>query len=129
MVQVRALIDNPDGLLKSNMLVQAVINLPERSILKIPNSAILRLGDHQYVYHLKKTEEGYQAQKVEIKTGVIESDYTEIISGLNEHDLVVSQGIMRVNSQDTVLIKALQNDHSQEELLKPTVNKPAEKES
>lgn len=128
MVQVRALIDNPDSLLKTNMFVHADINLPERLILRVPNNAILRLGDHQYIYLLEEKAEGrYQANKVEIKTGVIGPAYTEVIQGVNKDDLVVSQGIMRVNSQSTITIKALQNNASQEQLLKLRV-KPVSRE-
>ena len=122
LIQVRALVENSDQLLRTNMMVHAEINLPDRIVLQIPNSAILMLGDHQFAYRLKQKEQGgYQLQKVAIKTGNIGPVYTEVIAGLNEKDLVISQGVLRVNSQSNIQIKGLQNTSSQAELLKPTL--------
>jgi len=121
MIQVRALVENPDQLLKTNMMVQVEIDLPQRVVLQVPNSAVLMLGDHQFAYRLKEKEQGgYQFDKVVIKTGQIGAVYTEVTQGLEPEDLVISQGIMRVNSKSHILIKGLENSHSQEALLKPT---------
>ncbi len=120
MIKVIALIDNPKQLLKSNMMVEAHIDLPAKQQLIVPNSAILMLGDHQYIYRLKnKQGELYQAEKVEVQTGDIGKTYTEITSGLNANDLVVSQGVMRVKPKASVSIKGLQDTTPQEELLQP----------
>ena len=119
LVQVSVVIENPENLLMTNMMVHAEINLPDRVYLTIPNSAILMLGDDQFVYRLTEKEMGiYQAEKVAIKMGKISSATTEVISGLNKKDLIVSQGIMRVKNQSLIQIKALQNNQSQEALLK-----------
>lgn len=118
MIKIIALIDNPQQLLKSNMMVEARIDLPAKQQLIVPNSALLMLGDHQYIYRLKtKHGELYQAEKVEVQTGEIGETYTEITSGLNTNDLVVSQGVMRVKPKATVRIKALQDNTPQAQLL------------
>lgn len=122
MIKIIALIDNPQQLLKSNMMVEARIDLPAKQQLTVPNSALLMLGDHQYIYRLKiKHGELYQAEKVEVQTGEIGETYTEITSGLKANDLVVSQGVMRVKPKATVRIKALQDSTPQEQLLKQDV--------
>lgn len=118
MIKIIALIDNPQQRLKSNMMVEARINLPAKQQLIVPNSALLMLGDHQYIYRLTiKQGEIYQAEKVEVQTGEIGETYTEITSGLNANDLVVSQGVMRVKPKAAVRIKALQDSAPQERLL------------
>ncbi|MDA3834873.1 MAG: efflux RND transporter periplasmic adaptor subunit [Spirochaetales bacterium] len=130
MIKIIALIENPDQLLKSNMMVEAQIDLPAKQQLIVPNTALLMLGDHQYIYRLKaKQDELYQAEKVEVQTGEIGETYTEITSGLNANDLVVSQGVMRVKSKASVHIKGFQNNLSQEQLLQPEVksNQPLSK--
>lgn len=118
MIKIIALIDNPQQRLKSNMMVEARINLPAKQQLIVPNSALLMLGDHQYIYRLTIKQGGiYQAEKVEVQTGEIGETYTEITSGLNANDLVVSQGVMRVKPKAAVRIKALQDSAPQERLL------------
>ncbi len=121
MIKIIALIDNPQQLLKSNMMVEARIDLPAKQQLTVPNSSLLMLGDHQYVYRLKtKQGEVYQAEKVEVQTGDIGETYTEITSGLKANDVVVSQGVMRVKPKAAVRIKALQDSAPQEQLLQQT---------
>ncbi len=130
MIKIIALIDNPKQLLKSNMMVEARIDLPAKQQLIVPNTALLMLGDHQYIYRLKaKHGEVYQAEKVEVQAGEIGETYTEITSGLHANDLVVSQGVMRVKAKASVHIKGLQNNLAQEQLLQPELkpSKPLSK--
>lgn len=120
LVQLRALVENTDLKLQTNMVVSVKLDLPVKNQLQIPNNAILMLGDYQYVYRLKAKQDGmYQAEKVSIKTGQIGSHFTEVITGLNADDLIVSQGIMRVNRKQSIKIKGYESDQSQAELLAP----------
>lgn len=131
MIKLMALVDNPERLLKSNMMVEASIGLPDKQQLIVPNTALIMLGDHQYVYRLHKQGEVYQAERVEVFTGEVGETYTEVTSGLNAEDLVVSQGVMRVKDKARVQIKALQGDLLQEELLRtmPVNSRPANSKS
>lgn len=65
MVQVQARVSNTDKRLKTNMLVEAHLLLPPQHQLRIPSSAILAIGDHQYVYRLVtgKHPGSYQTKK------------------------------------------------------------------
>lgn len=128
LVQIRAVLDNPDGLLKTNMMMQARIDMLAKQRLIVPNSAVVMLGDLQFVYQLIARENGlYQAQKTVVKTGQIGAEFTEITQGLNVDALVVSQGVMRVNDKTLISIKHLQNPENQAtpleqaDLLKPKV--------
>ncbi|WP_321325297.1 efflux RND transporter periplasmic adaptor subunit [Thiomicrorhabdus sp.] len=121
LIQVQAQIPNKNGLLRSNMVVNANIDLPNKTHLMVPNTAILMLGDYEFVYRLKPSKDGlYSAEKLEVQTGEVGADKTEILSGLNAGDIVVSQGVMRVNSKSPIKIKAMQNNKNQAELLAPT---------
>ena len=123
MIKVRAHIDNKDLRLKTHMMVKATIDLEEKQVLSVPNSAIIILGDNSFIYRLKEQDKGnYKAEKVTIKTGQIGDKLTEIKSGLTENDLVVSQGAMRVKLNTVLTIKALQNDLDQATLLKKQPN-------
>ena len=127
LLQVQALIPNPNGLLKTNMMVEAQIQLPNKKQLTIPNTALLMLGDKEFVYRLIADKDNlYKAEKVAVVSGEIGSKNSEILSGLNQDDLVVSQGVMKVNPKVPLKIKALQNELSQEKLLQPSqASKPA----
>lgn len=121
MVKVRAHIDNSERKLKTNMMVKAQINLSEKQVVVVPNSAILMLGDHNYIYRLNPNENNtYKVEKITVKPGQVGDKYTEIKSGIAENDIVISQGVMRVKPKSTVTIKAFENDLAQEALLKPT---------
>lgn len=118
MVQVRAHIDNREQKLKTNMMVKAQVDLADKQGLFVPNTAILMLGDHNFIFRLNPNEKGgYQAEKVTVKVGQVDEELTEIKVGLAEGDIVVSQGVMRVKDRAVVKIKAYENNLSQERLL------------
>jgi membrane fusion protein (multidrug efflux system) len=124
MIQVQARIQNPEFKLKTHMLVEAQIALPPQTQLHIPNTALLMQGDHEFVYRLTPSSQAqwqqngwYEAQKIEVKSGRIGPSRTEIRSGLEPGDLVVSQGVMRVDPKTPVKIKAMQDDAAQAQLL------------
>ena len=119
MIKFRAHIDNPQHALKTNMLVKALIQLPARTELMVPNKSILMLGDHSYVYRLLETDnnEVFKLEQVKIEMGQIGDKRTEILSGLKENDRIISQGVLLVNPRTQVKIKHYENSLKQDELL------------
>lgn len=125
MVQVRALVNNPKHLLKSEMLVKAFLHLPTEKELMIPNTAILMLGDRQFVYRLKakpNRPDTFSVEQVEIDTGERRAKFTQVLSGLTEGDAIVSQGIMQLSDKKTAKVMVWQDGQKQSELVqkKPT---------
>ena len=85
-------IENPEGKLKPDMTANVIINLKKHeNVLTVPNRAIKRERGKRVVYVL---ENGRPVQKV-IKTGWKDSNYTEIIEGLNEGDRVIIEEAMQ----------------------------------
>lgn len=120
LVKVRALIPNPLGLLKTNMSVKAQIQLTPQSQLRVPNTAFMMLGDQTFVYRLiADQDKGYKAQKTLVTLGDMGSKTSEVLTGLKAQDLVVSQGVLRLKPNGLVSLKALENDQTQADLLKP----------
>lgn len=123
MLKVRAMVDNQKGWLKSNMLVETNFALAPKKELLVPNKSILMLGDYNYVYKLQsydpKANQAYLIQKVGVKVGEVGRSYTEILSGLQPGDVIVSQGVLRVREGKKVSLKQLENQAKQSELLKP----------
>ena len=58
-----------------------------RNVLKVPYSSIINENSKYYVYKLGNDN---KVQKVEVKVGLTDNSYYEIISGLSENDNIVS---------------------------------------
>ena len=88
---VRIVTKNPDGLLKKDMFVDAVIHTRSgRNILTVPTSAILR-NDENLPFVYLESSEGKFAQRL-INVGAEQGDETEIVTGLKLGEKVVAQG-------------------------------------
>jgi cobalt-zinc-cadmium efflux system membrane fusion protein len=88
---VRIVTRNPQGLLKKDMFMDAVIhNKTARGVLAVPTSAILRNDDNlPFVY--VESGAGRFGQRL-VNIGAQQGDQTEIASGLKEGDRVVTEG-------------------------------------
>jgi cobalt-zinc-cadmium efflux system membrane fusion protein len=88
---VRIVTKNPDGLLKKDMFVDAVIHTKSgRSLLAIPTSAILR-NDQNLPFVYVEVSTGKFGQRL-INLGAEQGEETEIVSGLKQGEKIVSQG-------------------------------------
>ncbi len=88
---VRIVTKNPDGLLKKDMFVDAVIHTRSgRSLLTVPTSAILR-NDENLPFVYVEASPGKFAQRL-INIGAQQGDETEIVTGLKESEKIVAQG-------------------------------------
>ena len=88
---VRIVTKNPEGLLKKDMFVDAVIHTRSgRTLLAVPTSAILR-NDENLPFVYVEVEPGKFAQRL-VNLGVEQGDETEIAGGCKEGEKVVSQG-------------------------------------
>ena len=80
-------IENPAGKLKPDMTVNATLYLDKRSaVLAVPSKAISREGGSKVLMVL----EGGKSVARPIKTGWKDGQYTEVIEGVREGDLVVT---------------------------------------
>ncbi len=88
---VRIVTKNPDGLLKKDMFVDAVIHTRSgRSLLAVPTSAILRNDENLPFVYVEVSPAKFGQRLVNL--GVEQGDNTEITSGLKEGEKVVSEG-------------------------------------
>ena len=88
---VRIVTQNPQGLLKKDMFVDAVIHTRSgRRLLSIPTSAILR-NDENLPFVYVEVSAGRFAQRL-VNIGVQHNDETEIVSGCKEGERIVSEG-------------------------------------
>ncbi|MFA5029760.1 MAG: efflux RND transporter periplasmic adaptor subunit [Patescibacteria group bacterium] len=82
--------DTQDERIKPGMTVLAnIITESKTDVLLIPSSAIKTQGDSSYVEIL----ENGQPLKKEVSTGLVGDTMTEILSGLNENDQIITKTI------------------------------------
>lgn len=101
---VRALIDNPGGVLRPGQFMSATLTLREREALVIPEQAVMIRGDEKYVF---VAEDGV-ARRASVTLGSRMPGLVEIVSGLEKEDPVVVTGQDRLSSGDR--IRVLEDD-------------------
>jgi membrane fusion protein, heavy metal efflux system len=88
---VRIVTRNPEGMLKKDMFVDAVIHTKSgRSVLTVPTSAILR-NDENLPFVYVQAAQGRFAQRL-VNLGAQQGDDTEIVSGAKEGEKIVAEG-------------------------------------
>jgi cobalt-zinc-cadmium efflux system membrane fusion protein len=88
---VRIVTENPQGLLKKDMFVNAVIHTGvQKNTLAVPVSAVLRDAQNEPIVYVE-VETGKFAQR-SVKIGAQQNNLVEILSGLQEGEKVVSEG-------------------------------------
>jgi multidrug efflux system membrane fusion protein len=93
-LRLRATFDNKAGKLYPSQFVNARLLVEQKSgIVTVPNAAIQRNTNSTYVW-LVKPDQTVTVRTV--TTGVTEGDQTEIVSGINDGDMMVMVGVDRL---------------------------------
>jgi len=86
-------INNPDGLLKPNILAILKMNdYTKKNALIVPSVIVKQDMKGKYLYRIKKTGNGFIAEKVYLKAGMAEGNDTLITDGLKTGDKVIIAG-------------------------------------
>ena len=96
---IRVEIDNEDAVLIPGSLLEVTVNYNKKNSLGIPDTSIMLEGNKIYVY---KISEKNIANKIEIMTGIRDNGYVEVISGLNEGDNIVAEGLKKVRPRGKI---------------------------
>ena len=75
------------------------VKFNQRSSLSVPDTSIMIEGDKSYVY---KIDEKNIANKTEVISGLRTNQKVEIISGLEEGDIIVAEGLKKVRPQGKI---------------------------
>lgn len=89
-------VPNPENLLRPNQVAKLqIIDYTNKNAIAIPTNAILSNGDGtKYVYTAQNSNgKTATAKKVIIKTGQSSGNVTEILSGLDAKDIIVTEGL------------------------------------
>ena len=89
----RIKIDNSELELISGSLLEVSIMFNMRNSLGVPDTSVIMEGEKAFVY--KVTTENI-ANKIEVQIGNRSNGKVEILSGLNEGDIIVAEGLKKV---------------------------------
>lgn len=95
-VRVRAELPNPEGKLKPNMYARIALKRAPREVLVVPTTAVLFTGRHPLVW--VESEPGRFAPRA-VSVGLTSGAFTEILSGVNEGDMVALTGGFLIDSE------------------------------
>lgn len=87
---VRAKIDNADLALKPGMFVNVNITLRERTVVAVPESAVMALGNETYVFLLDNGKARRQVIELGLRDG---SGKVEVTKGLEAGETIISSGL------------------------------------
>jgi len=96
---VKIALDTQDERIKPGMSVSAaIVTDAKQDVLMVPNSAVKQQNDTAYVEITASENQTPQRQTVQV--GLSNDTMTEIISGLNEGDRIVTQTITQTTTQN-----------------------------
>ena len=117
-VRVRAILPNPDTSLKPGLLMTITLLKDQRDALLIPEEAILKREEKNFVFVVGDEDGKKIAKEREVKIGARQPGEVEIISGLEPGEMVMTHGMIKARDNMEVQIRASEeNDETLQELL------------
>jgi membrane fusion protein (multidrug efflux system) len=95
----RIKIDNKDLELLSGSLLEITVKFNLRDSLSVPDTSIMMEGEKSYIYTV--SDENI-ANKTEIEIGLRGDSKVEILSGVNEGDQIVAEGLKKVRPRGKI---------------------------
>lgn len=110
-VTARALIPNPDAILKAGMLMTLNFESDLRTALAVPEEALLHQGTATYVLSLTPTDKNneFTVARTKVEAGIRKASLVEIEAGLKEGDIIVVRGIQHAKPGSTVRVEKIVN--------------------
>jgi len=100
-LRLRATMPNTDDALFPNQFVNSRMLLQKkRGVTLIPNAAVQRNGQMTFVY-LVKNDQSVEIRNVTL--GTVDDQRSEVASGIKPHDVVVTQGVDRLQAGTKVM--------------------------
>ena len=98
-ILARAKINNENSEIIPGSLLEIEILYNEKKALGIPDTSIMYQGSKKFIY---KIIENNKIKKVEVETGVRNKGNLEVLSGLEQGDKVIAEGLTKVRPGMTV---------------------------
>ena len=105
-VLVRALLPNPDRVLKPGMLMQVELIKNPRQAIVIPEEALVPLGEDQFVLVLDVADNNTVVRR-KISIGARRPGEVEVVEGLVEGEQVITHGTQKVRPGQQAVIQVV----------------------
>ena len=105
-VRVRALIPNPESLLKQGMLMHVEVKHGKRNAITVSEESVTFEQGRNYVFVVSNEENGTVARKSLVDIGQRFSGRVEIIKGLSKGQQVVHHGVLKMRDKSKIRIKS-----------------------
>ena len=92
-ILARAKINNENSEILPGSLLEIEIFYNEKDALSIPDTSVMYEGSKKFIY---KIVENNMIKKIEIETGIRNTGNLEVLSGINEGDKVVAEGLTKI---------------------------------
>ena len=92
-ILARAKINNENSEILPGSLLEIEIFYNEKNALSVPDTSIMYEGSKKFIY---KIIENNMIKKVEIETGIRNKGNLEVLSGINEGDKVIAEGLTKI---------------------------------
>ena len=119
-VQVRAIIPNPDRVLKPGLLMIVELEEPPRNAIVVPEKAVIKSSGDTFVYVVNNKEDSSSAEKRHIALGDRRLGLVEVVEGLQAGEKVVTQGHLKLKHGSNIEVVA---QDSGEDSLESLLNK------
>ena len=108
-VTARAILPNPERLLKPGLLMRVELLKNPREVLVVPEEALIPSGRENHVMVVDKSAESTVAQRRQVTIGSRRPGEVEILDGLKVGELVIIHGTLRTRPGAPVTIIAVDN--------------------
>lgn len=97
-------LDNKSGYIRPNLMASVAINdYSNKSAIMIPQSVVSENAEgQQYCFALEKSTEGYIAKRLIIQTGKTSEDFIEVLDGVKNGALLITEGAKKVSDNQPV---------------------------
>src|SRR6056300_533201 len=95
---------NKSGFIRPNLMASVAINdYSNQSAIMIPQSVVSENAEgKQYCFALEKSAEGYVAKRLIIETGKTSEDFIEVLDGVENGALLITEGAKKVSDNQPV---------------------------
>jgi membrane fusion protein (multidrug efflux system) len=107
-VTVRAVVPNPERLLKPGLLMRVDLLKNEREVLVVPEEALTPSGREMHVMVVDRSQSPAVADRRNIAVGARKPGKVEVLDGLAPGELVVVHGALKVRPGQPVRVMAEQ---------------------
>lgn len=104
-VKVRAKLPNPERLLLAGMFMEVTLIADSRSVPAVLEESVQPVGPRNFVYVIENKGGDLVSTKTEVKLGIHQNGYVEVLSGVRAGQKIVTEGIIQVRDGGLVKIQ------------------------